>query len=81
MTPLVAERRRLQWLNLPESWGVFLLIAIVGLIVFAVFWLYRREGTNLPPTRQNRVGLPAADRFANARCDASPPRHVLSAGE
>ena len=39
---------KMQWLNLPESWGAFLLIAIVGLIVFAVFWLYRRENNTCP---------------------------------
>ena len=38
----------MQWLNLPESWGAFLLIGIIGLIVFAVFWLYRREGNTCP---------------------------------
>ena len=38
----------MQWLNLPESWGAFLLIAIIGLIIFAVFWLYRREGSTCP---------------------------------
>lgn len=39
---------RMQWLNLPESWGAFLLIAMVGLIIFAVFWLYRRESNTCP---------------------------------
>ena len=39
----------MQWLNLPESWGAFLLIAIIGLLFFAVFWLYRREGSTCPP--------------------------------
>ena len=39
---------QLQWLNLPESWGAFLLIAIIGLIIFAVFWLYRRENNTCP---------------------------------
>ena len=38
----------MQWANLPESWGVFVLIAIVGLIVFGVFWLYRREQSTCP---------------------------------
>lgn len=38
----------IQWANLPESWGVFVLIAIVGLICYGVFWLYRREIKTCP---------------------------------
>ena len=38
----------MQWANLPESWGVFVLLAIVGLICFCVFWLYRREQHTCP---------------------------------
>lgn len=38
----------IQWTNLPESWGVFVLIAIVGLLCYGVFWLYRREIKTCP---------------------------------
>ncbi len=40
---------KLQWANFPESWGVFVLIAIVAAVVFGVFWLYRREINTCPP--------------------------------
>ena len=39
---------RLQWMNMPESWGVFVLLLIVVAIVFGVFWLYRREIQTCP---------------------------------
>ena len=39
----------LLWTNLPASWGVFVLIAIVGAVLYAVFWLYRRELDSAPP--------------------------------
>lgn len=39
---------RMQWANLPESWGVFVLIAILAAIIFGVFWLYRREMDSCP---------------------------------
>ncbi len=49
---------QMQWANLPESWGVFLLIAIVGLIAFGVFWLYRRELDICPmPVKLTLAGL------------------------
>ena len=38
----------LQWANLPESWGVFVLIAIIGLVCYGVFWLYKREIKTCP---------------------------------
>ena len=38
----------LQWGNLPESWGVFVLIAIVMGIAGFVFWLYSREIDTCP---------------------------------
>ena len=38
----------LQWMNMPESWGVFVLLLIVAIIVFGVFWLYRREIQTCP---------------------------------
>ena len=40
---------KLQWANFPESWGVFVLIAIVAAVIFGVFWLYRREINTCPP--------------------------------
>ena len=40
---------KIQWMNLPESWGVFVLLLIVGLIAWGVFWLYRHEIKTAPP--------------------------------
>lgn len=48
--PQQAGDLKLQWANFPESWGVFVLIAIVAAVVFGVFWLYRREINTCPPT-------------------------------
>jgi hypothetical protein len=39
----------LLWTNLPASWGVFVLIAIVAAVLYAVFSLYRRELESCPP--------------------------------
>ncbi len=39
---------QLQWANMPESWGVFVLVAIIAAIVFGVFWLYRHEIKTCP---------------------------------
>lgn len=39
---------RMEWTRMPESWGVFVLIAILAAIIFAVFWLYRREMNSCP---------------------------------
>ena len=39
---------KLQWMNFPESWGVFVLIAVVAAVVAGVFWLYRREIDTCP---------------------------------
>lgn len=39
---------RWQWAGLPESWGVFIWIAAVVAIAFAVFGLYRRESGTVP---------------------------------
>lgn len=39
---------KLQWANLPESWGVFLLLAAIAAVSFGVFWLYRREINTCP---------------------------------
>ncbi len=44
-----AGELKLQWTNFPESWGVFVLIAVVAAIVMAVFWMYRREINTCPP--------------------------------
>jgi len=44
-----AGELKLQWTNFPESWGVFLLIAIVAAVVMAVIWMYRREINTCPP--------------------------------
>ncbi|MFK7766562.1 MAG: hypothetical protein AB8B55_05025 [Mariniblastus sp.] len=41
--PERAGTPQLQWANMPESWGVFVLIAAVAAIAFSVFWMYRRE--------------------------------------
>ncbi len=38
----------IQWANLPESWGVFVLIAIIGLLCYGCFWMYRREIKTCP---------------------------------
>lgn len=46
--PDQAGTPRLQWTNLPESWGVFVLIAVVAAIAFGVFWMYRREINTCP---------------------------------
>ncbi len=49
---------QMQWANLPESWGVFVLILIIGLIVTGVFWLYRREQKTCPtPVKLFLAGL------------------------
>ena len=56
--PDQAGTPKLQWLNLPESWGVFVLIAIVAALVAAVFWLYRNEQNTCPkPIKQLMAGL------------------------
>lgn len=48
----------LQWANLPESWGVFVLIAIVGLLCYGVFWLYKREIKTCPmPVKMAMAGI------------------------
>jgi hypothetical protein len=36
------------WTNLPESWGVFVLLAGIAAIVFGVTWLYRHEAEICP---------------------------------
>ena len=39
---------RIDWVNMPESWGVFILILAVVAIIFGVFWMYRREISTCP---------------------------------
>ena len=34
--------------NLPHSWQVFVLIAVVGALAYFVYWLYRREMATCP---------------------------------
>ena len=49
---------RLEWTNMPESWGVFVLLLTLILIVFAVFWMYRREIDTCPmPIKLLMAGL------------------------
>ena len=49
---------RLQWSNMPESWGVFVLVAILAAVVFGVFWMYRREINTCPmPVKLAMAGL------------------------
>ncbi len=39
---------QLQWTNMPESWGVFVLIAVVLAIAAAVVWMYLNEIDSCP---------------------------------
>jgi len=39
---------RVDWVNMPESWGVFVLVIAVVAIVFGVFWMYRNEISTCP---------------------------------
>lgn len=41
-------RAELLWANLPSSWGVFVLLAVVAASLYAVFALYRREMESCP---------------------------------
>jgi hypothetical protein len=43
------SQAELLWTNLPASWGVFVLIAVVGAVLYAVYWLYHRELDSCPP--------------------------------
>jgi hypothetical protein len=42
------EKVVFQWANLPESWKIFVFIAVVGFLAYAVVWLYRREMESCP---------------------------------
>ncbi|MEZ6096235.1 MAG: vWA domain-containing protein [Pirellulaceae bacterium] len=44
-----AGELRWQWMNLPESWGVFVWLLIIGIFVAGSIWLYRRESSVCPP--------------------------------
>lgn len=46
--PEASGTPRVQWANMPESWGVFVLIIAVVAIIFGVFWMYRREISTCP---------------------------------
>ena len=39
---------QLQWVGMPESWGVFVLFLIIAVIAAFVFWLYTREIDTCP---------------------------------
>ncbi len=41
-------RVEVTWLNLPASWGVFLLVGAVVAVLYGVVWLYRREMNSCP---------------------------------
>ena len=41
-------KAELLWTNLPASWGVFVLLAVVAAIVYAIFAIYRRELDSCP---------------------------------
>jgi hypothetical protein len=41
-------KAELLWTNLPASWGVFVLLAVVAAVVYAVFAIYRRELESCP---------------------------------
>src|SRR5262245_40779318 len=42
-------KAELLWTNLPASWGVFVLLAVIAAVVYAVFAVYRRELDSCPP--------------------------------
>ena len=46
--PEASGTPRIQWANMPESWGVFVLIIAIVAIIFGVFWMYRREISTCP---------------------------------
>jgi hypothetical protein len=41
-------RPELVWTNLPASWGVFVLIAVIAAVIWAVYSVYRREIETCP---------------------------------
>lgn len=48
-------RAELVWENLPSSWGVFVLIAVVAALAWFVLWLYRRETVPDAPSREKWI--------------------------
>lgn len=42
------EKIEFEWMNMPTSAGVFVLIAVVLALMYAVFYLYRRENDTCP---------------------------------
>ena len=49
---------QLQWVGMPESWGVFVLIGIIAILAGFVFWLYTREIDTCPrPVKLALAGL------------------------
>jgi hypothetical protein len=46
--PPDARNVSLTWTNMPQSWGVFVLLGVVALMEYAVFALYRRELDTCP---------------------------------
>ncbi len=44
-----AGELRWQWMNLPESWGVFVWLLLFALLIGGAIWLYRRESSICPP--------------------------------
>ncbi len=40
---------RWHWVALPESWGVFVWLALTAAAVTAIVWMYRRESGTCPP--------------------------------
>ncbi len=56
-----AGELRWQWLNLPESWWVFVWLLIFAGIIGIAVWLYRRESSVCPmPIRMTLAGLRVA---------------------
>lgn len=43
------EKIEFEWMNMPTSAGVFVLIAVVLAMMYGVFYLYRRENDTCPP--------------------------------
>lgn len=53
MTNLIAQAEaqrvaRIEWLNLPESWGVFVFLFVVVALFTAIVWMYITENTSCP---------------------------------
>ena len=68
-----SARAELVWTNLPASWGVFVLIAIVAAMIYAIFAIYRREMTSCPPWAKT---LLAALRSAAQMVASDSPKSI-----